>query len=97
MRNLNNDELELYQLSEDAPVIAGVVDERPLEVQLADRYKDNRWKAITGGSDDDIVITDKNQSKSKTREVTKSRNYEDSDMSPPRKSKHKAKKPGADF
>ncbi|KAI5743647.1 hypothetical protein M8J77_020636 [Diaphorina citri] len=97
MRNLNNDELELYQLSEDAPVIAGVVDERPLEVQLADRYKDNKWKAITGGSDDDIVITDKNQPKSKTREVTKSRNYEDSDMSPPRKSKHKAKKPGADF
>uniref|UniRef100_A0A8D8S4R7 BUD13 homolog n=1 Tax=Cacopsylla melanoneura TaxID=428564 RepID=A0A8D8S4R7_9HEMI len=99
MKTLDNGELELYQLSEDAPVIAGIVDERPLEVQQADKYKDvKRWKVVTGGSDDDVRITDKSEQMKKSKHMkARNKNDSDSDVSPPRNSKQKSKKPGADF
>uniref|UniRef100_A0A1B6EIV5 BUD13 homolog n=1 Tax=Cuerna arida TaxID=1464854 RepID=A0A1B6EIV5_9HEMI len=61
MRPLDDDEIELYQMDEDAPQIAGIVDERPPEVKAQEYYNSKRWK-VFGGEDGVNVVDNMNKS-----------------------------------
>lgn len=54
MRPLDDDEVELYNLTEDAPQIAGIIDERPDEVRIREQFGSKRWKIVAdeNGFDD---------------------------------------------
>ncbi|XP_044730166.1 BUD13 homolog [Chrysoperla carnea] len=48
---IGDSEIDIYTTGEDAPQIAGIIDERPIDVQLKDKFKFNtQWKLI---NDDD--------------------------------------------
>lgn len=58
MRPLDDDEIELYNLAEDAPQIAGIIDERPEEVRRLEEFGTKRWKVIADEDGvDDVKIT----------------------------------------
>lgn len=70
MRPLDENELEIYDLAEDAPQIAGIVDERPEEVRVMSQYRETKkWKIVTREYEDVKVSAIKGS---------------DSDLSPPR-------------
>jgi pre-mRNA-splicing factor CWC26 len=47
MRPLDEEELDLYQLAEDAPQIAGIVDERPDDMRMLEEFRGSqRWKLM---------------------------------------------------
>ncbi|KAL1124647.1 hypothetical protein AAG570_001271 [Ranatra chinensis] len=71
--SVDDDEFNLDYLGEEAPQIAGVVDERPLELRTREQYSSNQWKDIEEKSDDNLLVKETMGS--------------DSDMSPPRKFK----------
>ncbi|XP_075211278.1 uncharacterized protein LOC142318747 isoform X2 [Lycorma delicatula] len=60
MRVLDDDEVELYQLDEDAPQVAGIIDERPPEVQAMEYYGNaKRWKVFgTENGDGELTVKD---------------------------------------
>ncbi|XP_049950236.1 BUD13 homolog isoform X1 [Schistocerca serialis cubense] len=58
MRPLDDDEIELYNLAEDAPQIAGIIDERPEEVKRLEQFGTKRWKVVADEDGlDDLKIT----------------------------------------
>ncbi|XP_054283710.1 BUD13 homolog [Macrosteles quadrilineatus] len=63
MRPLEDDEVELYQMDEDAPQIAGIIDERPAEVKAQEYYSSKRWKVF--GEEGDVKVVDNNDRVSK--------------------------------
>uniref|UniRef100_T1ITH9 BUD13 homolog n=1 Tax=Strigamia maritima TaxID=126957 RepID=T1ITH9_STRMM len=76
------------ELGEDAPQIAGIVDERPVMIQAEERYGSYRWKSICADDEDQTnAENDGNIRKTARKSVKKTRNYSDSDQSPPRSSK----------
>ncbi|XP_022193530.2 BUD13 homolog [Nilaparvata lugens] len=99
MRVLNDDEIDLYQLDEDAPQIAGIIDERPTEMQAMEYYNDKkRWKVFgDADGDGDLLVKDKYQRISnadssdsrnqKSQKLSNQGENDDSDLSPPRDSK----------
>ncbi|RZF44284.1 hypothetical protein LSTR_LSTR006834 [Laodelphax striatellus] len=91
MRVLNDDEIDLYQLGEDAPQIAGIIDERPTEMQAMEYYSDKkRWK-VFGDADGggELLVKDKYQkvSAESNQKVSNHSQNNDSDLSPPRELK----------
>uniref|UniRef100_A0A1B6KCJ8 BUD13 homolog n=2 Tax=Graphocephala atropunctata TaxID=36148 RepID=A0A1B6KCJ8_9HEMI len=60
MRALDDDEIELFQMDEDAPQIAGIVDERPPDVIAQEQYNSKRWK-VFGGEDGVSVVDNMNK------------------------------------
>uniref|UniRef100_A0A1B6DQY3 BUD13 homolog n=1 Tax=Clastoptera arizonana TaxID=38151 RepID=A0A1B6DQY3_9HEMI len=97
MRVLNDDEVDIYQLDEDAPIIAGIIDDRPPEIKAREYYDNRRWKVFA--ADDDLTVIDQqNIETSKTplqstNQEKESRNRQsDSDMSPPQNSSKIKKK-----
>ncbi|CAK9803820.1 BUD13 homolog [Anthophora quadrimaculata] len=86
MRPLAENEFDMFIDVEDAPQIAGVVDERG-PVDFTDK---RRWKIIANDDDGDLTITtvDKENKQSKQAKnlnpMRKQKEYSDDDLSPPR-------------
>lgn len=56
MRPLDDDEVDLYQMDEEGPQVAGIIDERPVEVKAQEFYNSKRWKVF--GGDDGVRVVD---------------------------------------
>ncbi|XP_048488289.1 BUD13 homolog [Plutella xylostella] len=108
LRSLDGDELDILDQGEDAPQIAGIIDERPEEVIKAEEYsnRSSKWRVIT--QDDGFnsklkieEITKDKKQKEKENEIIFGKMYSDSedeekkgsDASPPRKSTNSKQKP----
>jgi pre-mRNA-splicing factor CWC26 len=58
MRPLDEDELDLYNLAEDAPQIAGIIDERPDSMRSLEEFRGSkRWKVMSDENGIDIKVT----------------------------------------
>lgn len=77
LHSTNDEDIEKFNLGEDAPQIVGVVDDRPPELIATQDYgKSLRWKTIGPTNDDKLDQKSSSTSNMKRR---------DSDTSPPRK------------
>ena len=90
MRPLGEDELDLYNLAEDAPQIAGIIDERPDSMRSLEEFRGSKkWKVMSDENGiEDIKVTaietmDK-QVVTSSSSSSSSRNCGKSDLSPPR-------------
>lgn len=92
-------EEEVVEEDEDeAPVIAEVIDERPVEVKQLEAFRNsNRWKVIGADSDVGTPSSDRNPSDSPELSYKKSENesspvrktrHDSPDASPPRRARH---------
>nr|CAD7429268.1 unnamed protein product [Timema monikensis] len=102
MRPLDDNELDLYNLDEDAPQIAGIIDERPEELRTIEEFRGSkRWKVITDDNEDvhvtdiraevsskEIKHSEKGSQQGDSDESPKRRKHDD-DLSPPRKRSEK--------
>lgn len=69
MQPLDDDEIELCQLDEDAPQIVGIIDMRPAEVRAQEYYNDKkRWKVFTSGDPDEDITVVENKEVQKVEE-----------------------------
>lgn len=87
MRPLNEDELDLYNLAEDAPQIAGIIDERPDSMRSLEEFRGSkRWKVMSdeNGIEDIKVTAIETVDKQVVISSSSSRNCGKSDLSPPR-------------
>lgn len=85
MQPLNEDELDLYHLSEDAPQIAGIIDERPESLRALEEFRGTRkWRIMAdeNGVGDIKVTAIENVNKQVVTGTL--RNHEKSDLSPQR-------------
>ncbi|XP_076237579.1 uncharacterized protein LOC143181180 [Calliopsis andreniformis] len=78
MRPIDENEFDIFINAEDAPQIAGIVDERG-PVDFTDR---RRWKIISNDQDGDLTFTSQDVGSKKSKTVCL-----DDDLSPPRVSK----------
>lgn len=73
--------IDIYTTGEDAPQIAGIIDERPLNVQLAEKFNfdSSRWKVINedDGFNSKIIISEQHSRKKNSK-----RTNNDSDDEP---------------
>lgn len=85
MRPLDEDELDLYNLAEDAPQIAGIIDERPDSLRSLEEFRGSkRWKVMSDENGiEDIKVT-AIESVGKQVVTSSSRNCGKSDLSPQR-------------
>ncbi|XP_071449822.1 BUD13 homolog [Hetaerina americana] len=59
MQPLDDGDYNLYELAEDAPQIAGIVDERPEEVKALEVFRGSKWKIIQDANGiEDIKVTE---------------------------------------
>jgi pre-mRNA-splicing factor CWC26 len=85
MRPLDEGELDLYQLSEDAPQIAGIIDERPEYLQTLEEFRGTRkWRIMSdeNGIGDIKITAIGNEDKQAVTGLL--RNHGKSDLSPER-------------
>ncbi|XP_050479861.1 BUD13 homolog [Bombus huntii] len=80
LRPMEKNELDIFTNAEDAPQIAGVVDERG-PVDFSDK---RRWKIIANDKGDDLTIPNIDRENKQLKEV---KNISDDDLSPPRQEK----------
>lgn len=80
MRPMEENEFDIFINAEDAPQIAGVVDEHG-SVDFSDK---RRWKIIADDEGGDLTITRTNKETKHSKQV---RDVSDNDLSPPRKQK----------
>ncbi|XP_076651315.1 BUD13 homolog isoform X2 [Halictus rubicundus] len=78
MRPIEDNEFDIFINGEDAPQIAGIVDERG-PVDFTDK---RRWKIIADSQDGDLTITSQYRENKQSTNIT---NDSDNDLSPPRK------------
>nr|CAD7260353.1 unnamed protein product [Timema shepardi] len=102
MRPLDDNELDLYNLDEDAPQIAGIIDERPEELRTIEEFRGSkRWKVVTDDNED-VHVTDiraevsseeikpsEKRSQQGDSDESPKRRTRDDDLSPPRKRSEK--------
>lgn len=73
--------IDIYTTGEDAPQIAGIIDERPLNVQLAEKFNfdSSRWKVVNedDGFNSKIIISEQHSRKKNSK-----RTNNDSDDEP---------------
>jgi pre-mRNA-splicing factor CWC26 len=84
MRPLDEDELDLYNLAEDAPQIAGIIDERPDAVRSLEEFRGSRrWKVMSdeNGIEDIKVTAIESVGKQVLTSSSSSRNCGKSDLS----------------
>lgn len=86
MRPLDEDELVLYNLAEDAPQIAGIIDERPDSMRSLEEFRGSkRWKVMSDENGiEDIKVTAIETVDKQVVTSSSSRNCGKSDLSPPR-------------
>ena len=77
---MEKNEFDIFTNAEDAPQIAGVVDERG-PVDFSDK---RRWKIIANDKGDDLAIPNIDRENKQLKEV---KNVSDDDLSPPRQEK----------
>ncbi|KAK6622787.1 hypothetical protein RUM43_008630 [Polyplax serrata] len=101
MKPINDEDLEIFDLAEDAPQIAGIIDERPEEIRVMSEYRSTKkWKIVTdefGIEDLKITAIDRRKSDAgspkREQEISiKIRKQSDSNESPPRKKVSEIKK-----
>ncbi|CAL7948335.1 unnamed protein product [Xylocopa violacea] len=80
MRPMEQNEFDIFIDAEDAPQIAGVVDERG-PVDFSDR---RRWKIIADDEGGDLTVTSVNKETNQHKHV---KNVSERDLSPPKKQK----------
>lgn len=80
LRPMEKNEFDIFTNAEDAPQIAGVVDERG-PVDFSDK---RRWKIIANDKGDDLAIPNIDRENKQLKEV---KNVSDDDLSPPRQEK----------
>uniref|UniRef100_A0A499FV15 BUD13 homolog n=1 Tax=Anopheles farauti TaxID=69004 RepID=A0A499FV15_9DIPT len=56
LQNLQEEELEQFALDEDAPQIAGIVDERPPELRAKEDFSSNKWKVLATNDEHETAI-----------------------------------------
>nr|XP_018917744.1 PREDICTED: BUD13 homolog isoform X2 [Bemisia tabaci] len=75
MRLLGENELDLFQMDEDAPQIAGIIDERPPELQTLESYRNSkRWKVVA--ESDELTISDVHAEAEERKKLTSKNNKE---------------------
>ncbi|XP_034245236.1 BUD13 homolog [Thrips palmi] len=58
LQALDDAALDLYELTEDAPQVVGIVDERPAEVKALEQYKQvQRWKVLSNSDGDGVSVS----------------------------------------
>ncbi|XP_066994614.2 BUD13 homolog isoform X2 [Anabrus simplex] len=91
MRPLEDGEIELYSLAEDAPQIAGIIDERPDELRTLEEFGTKRWKVVADENGiEDIKVTAINHSSKPNSDDSRSncaKQRQCPDTSPVRKSR----------
>ncbi|XP_043261828.1 BUD13 homolog isoform X2 [Colletes gigas] len=80
MRPIDESQFDIYITAEDAPQIAGIVDERG-PVDFGDK---RRWKIVADNEDGDLTITSQDKESKRSKKVA--RNLDD-DLTPPRMQK----------
>ncbi|XP_076175835.1 uncharacterized protein LOC143151011 [Ptiloglossa arizonensis] len=80
MRPIDESQFDIFITAEDAPQIAGIVDERG-PVDFADK---RRWKIVADNEDGDLTITSQDKESKHSKKV---KNDSDDDSTPPRKQK----------
>lgn len=80
LRPMEKNEFDIFTNAEDAPQIAGVVDERG-PVDFSDK---RRWKIIANDKGDDVTNPNIDRENKQLKEV---KNISDDDLSPPRQEK----------
>uniref|UniRef100_A0A2M4AN86 BUD13 homolog n=1 Tax=Anopheles triannulatus TaxID=58253 RepID=A0A2M4AN86_9DIPT len=92
IETIQDDEVDLFALGEEAPQVVGIIDERPPELRAKEDFSSNKWKVVAShdGFDSTLQVHDvsgrptgPNSSNGRTGRATQS----DSDESPPRKSR----------
>lgn len=70
MQPLDDDDIELCQLDEDAPQVVGIIDMRPVEVRAQEYYNDKkRWKVFASDdADGDITVVENKEVVQKVEE-----------------------------
>jgi len=48
--------LDVYGVAEDAPQVAGIIDERPAELKAKELYTSQKWKVVTDPLLGDIQV-----------------------------------------
>lgn len=65
--------IDIYTTGEDAPQIAGIIDERPLNVQLAEKFNfdSSRWKVVNedDGFNSKIIISEQHSRKKNSKKT----------------------------
>lgn len=88
LRNANNDDIDKFNMGEDAPQIVGIIDDRPPELIAKEDYNKSRmWKTL--GAEPEAGDNNVNQMKQRTRSKSpnhsKKREDESADASPVRR------------
>ncbi|XP_053668839.1 BUD13 homolog [Anopheles marshallii] len=93
-RRMDADETDLFGLDEEAPLVVGIIDERPPELRAKEDFSTTKWKAVATTDSFDSMLqqtsrADKSHTKRKSvsppsRSVSR-RQRKDSDESPPRR------------
>ncbi|XP_046400550.1 BUD13 homolog [Ischnura elegans] len=66
LQPLDDGDYNLYELAEDAPQIAGIVDERPEEVKALEAFRGSKWKIVQDENGiEDIKVTEERTYKSR--------------------------------
>ncbi|XP_053681435.1 BUD13 homolog [Anopheles nili] len=97
LQTIQDDEVELFGLGEEAPQVVGIIDDRPPELRAKEDFSSNKWKvlATSDGFDTTLHVKDVSKRTDDSRignkstaetETTTRRGRKDSDESPPRKS-----------
>lgn len=88
--NINEAELDCYNLGEDLPQIAGIIDERPAELIAKEDYKTSqKWKSL---GDNETGTTNLLEKYDTTDRNSNQRRKRSPDTSPPRRSKRSSDK-----
>ncbi|XP_049296874.1 BUD13 homolog [Anopheles funestus] len=100
-KRIDADETDLFGLDEEAPLVVGIIDERPPELIAKEDFNSTKWKAVATTNSFDSMLqqsnrtersqTDRKYSSPPLKSVS-NRQRKDSDESPPRR-RSKERKP----
>uniref|UniRef100_A0A182WDB1 BUD13 homolog n=1 Tax=Anopheles minimus TaxID=112268 RepID=A0A182WDB1_9DIPT len=85
-RRMDADETDLFGLDEEAPLVVGIIDERPPELRAKEDFSSTKWKAVaTNDSFDSMLQQTTRKNVSRPPRSGSHRQRKDSDESPPRR------------
>ncbi|XP_050080620.1 BUD13 homolog [Anopheles maculipalpis] len=81
-KRIDADETDLFGLDEEAPLVVGIIDERPPELRAKEDFSSTKWKAVANSFD--AMLRESNRADSPPGNGV-NRRRKDSDESPPRR------------
>ncbi|XP_035903609.1 BUD13 homolog [Anopheles stephensi] len=81
-KRMDADETDLFGLDEEAPLVVGIIDERPPELRAKEDFSSTKWKAVANSFDS--MVRESNRAVGAS-ENGANRRRKDSDESPPRR------------